>query len=108
MSQTYRVKGMVSFGGNTYRIERINIGHYAAVRLMDDIRIGTFRTGNPLRVEADRSNEDLVYAIARTAVMNAKTSWAYHRSPTPPPLSEPAKVADESDGPMTPRRLVSA
>jgi hypothetical protein len=108
MSQTHRVKGMVSFGGNTYRIERIDIGHYAAVRLTDDKRIGTFWTGNPLRVEAERADEDLVYAIARTAVMNAKTSWAYHRSPTPPPVSEPAKVVEEPDGPLTPRRLISA
>jgi hypothetical protein len=98
---------MVSLGGSTYRIERIDNGHYAAVRLMDDARVGTFWTGTPLRVQADPSNEDLVYAIARTAVMNAKTSWVYHRSPTPPPLSEPAKAAEEPDGPMTPRRLVS-
>lgn len=100
---------MVSFEGNTYRIERIAIGHYAAVRLMDDLRVGTFWTGNPLRVQAERVDEDLLYAIARTAVMSAKTSWAYHRSPTPPPVTEPAaNSAEDPDGPMTPRRLVSA
>ena len=108
MSQSHRVKGMVSWEGHTYRIERIDIGHYAAVRLMDDIRVGTFWTGNPLRVKAERADEDLLYAIARTAVMNAKTSWAYHRSPTPPPVTESAKSVEEPDGPMTPRRLVSA
>ena len=108
MSQTHRVKGMVSLGGNTYRIERIDIGHYAAIRLSDDLRVGTFWTGNPTRVNAERVEEDLLYAIARTAIMNAKTSWAYHRNPTPPPVAEPAAhAAEEPEGPITPRRLVS-
>ena len=36
------VKGMVQVAGTTFRIARIGRGHYEVVRILDELRLGSF------------------------------------------------------------------
>ena len=38
------IKGMVQVAGTTYRIVRRERGHYDVVRILDDERVGSFRS----------------------------------------------------------------
>src|SRR6476659_9008108 len=43
-------KGMVQFGGATYRIVKVYPGRYDVFRLLDDVRIGGFESVPKLRI----------------------------------------------------------
>jgi hypothetical protein len=74
--QTVVVKGMVQLSGVTYRIARLDRGVYEVVRLLDDVRVGTFvQSGPGLDVFPEGIELHLLREIARTAIQKAKTSW---------------------------------
>jgi hypothetical protein len=79
---------MVSWGDSTYRIERIAPATYAIVRISDDVRVGTFRTGKTIETKAQGIEPSLCEKLARAAVQTAKTSWVHNPSPTPPQKRE--------------------
>jgi hypothetical protein len=66
---------MVQVSGGTYRVVRLGEGYYEVVRLLDDVRVGTFRSLPELTVEVQGIDEGLMQAIARAAIQKAKTSW---------------------------------
>lgn len=67
--------GMVQVFGNTYRIARIAPGTYEAVRLIDDLRVGTFSSRPPMRLAPEACDERVLLEIAHAALRSAKTSW---------------------------------
>jgi hypothetical protein len=69
------VKGMVQVAGTTYRVVRLGEGQYEVIRLLDDVRVGTFRSLPPVTVQVQGIDEPLMQAIARAAIQGAKTSW---------------------------------
>lgn len=69
------VKGMVQVSGATYRIVRLGPGEYEVVRLLDDARVGTFRSFPRVEVLTSQIDATLMRLIARAAVQGAKTSW---------------------------------
>lgn len=73
MSQV--VKGMVQVHGTTYRIVRIERGHYSVVRVLDDVTIGAFTAGPAIEVSPDGVEPTIIREIARLAIQGAKTSW---------------------------------
>jgi hypothetical protein len=68
------VKGMVQVGGTTYRIVRLERGHYEVIRILDDERLGTFRPRPKLEITSS-VDEKLVVRVARAAIQTGKTSW---------------------------------
>lgn len=70
---------MIQVSGRTYRIHCVAPGTYDAVRLLDDVRIGSFGGGPSLRLDApvgaDAGPESLLRQIAQTAIRLAKTRW---------------------------------
>jgi hypothetical protein len=70
-----RVKGMVQVQGTTYRVVRIGFGAYDVVRLLDDVRVGSFRTIPRARIESSSIDEIAMNEIVRAAIQGAKTSW---------------------------------
>jgi hypothetical protein len=97
---------MVSFEGITYRIERIASRTYGVVRVSDDLRVGTFKTGHVIRVFPEGIESALLETIAREAVRTAKTSWVMHPRPTPQPAPlEPESAPDQAlEPPISSRR----
>jgi len=83
MYGTRAVKGMVAVAGKTYRIVRVESGHYAVVRLLDDVQVGTFRSRPKLDIHPEKIESALLLAIARQAIHAAKTSWVGHVAPNP-------------------------
>ena len=73
------VKGMVQVAGTTFRIERVGPSRYDAIRIVDDVRIGSFQT-TPVKVLAHTVDYELMRKIALAAVHEGKTSWV-HRLP---------------------------
>jgi len=73
MSQV--VKGMVQHEGTTYRIVRIARGHYSVVRVLDDVAVGTFKSGSTVEVSPQGIDATMLREIARQAIQGAKTSW---------------------------------
>ncbi len=69
------VKGMVQVAKTTYRIVRLGAGTYEVIRILDDARVGTFRSFPKLEVTSCQIEETLMREIARAAVHGAKTSW---------------------------------
>ena len=69
------VKGMVQVAGVTYRIVRIERGQYDVVRILDDQRVGQFRTIPRVEVTAASAPDDTMAEIAKAAVKWGKTSW---------------------------------
>jgi hypothetical protein len=69
------VKGMVQVDGYTYRVSRLAAGHYEVTRILDDLRVGTFKTVPPMTVNVQGIDETLMLQIARAAIHGAKTSW---------------------------------
>ena len=71
---------MVQVFGTTYRIHCVAPGTYDAVRLLDDVRMGSFSGGRPLQLDspvgADAGTESLLRQIAQTAIRMARTHWA--------------------------------
>ena len=70
---------MIQVFGTTYRIRCVAPGTYDAVRLLDDVRIGSFSGGTPLHLDspvgADAVAESLLRQIAQTAIRMARTRW---------------------------------
>jgi hypothetical protein len=66
---------MVQVAGVTYRIVRIERGTYDAVRILDDQRVGQFRTIPRVEVTAALTPDDTMTEIAKAAVKWGKTSW---------------------------------
>ena len=88
---------MVSLGAATYRIERIAPATYAVVRISDDVRVGTFRTGKTIETKAQGIDPVLFEKLARAAVQTARTSWVMHPSPKRPKAQEREEpVKDEA------------
>jgi hypothetical protein len=69
------VKGMVQVMGTTYRIVRVMPRVYEAVRLVDDMRVGSFKCGVALELNPEGIDAAAMGEIARAAVQQAKTSW---------------------------------
>jgi hypothetical protein len=69
------VKGMVQVAGVTYRIVRVERGVYDVVRILDDQRVGQFRTIPRVEVTAAVDSPDTLTEIAKAAVKWGKTSW---------------------------------
>jgi hypothetical protein len=67
--------GMVHVMGSTYRIARVTPGLYEAVRVKDDVRVGTFSSRPPMRLSVEACELQLLAEIAHAAFRQAKTSW---------------------------------
>jgi hypothetical protein len=66
---------MVQVAGKTYRVVRVAQGSYEVVRILDDTRVGTFRSTPPVEIVAQGIDPSLMVEIARAAIQGAKTSW---------------------------------
>ena len=73
------VKGMVQVHSVTYRIVRVRTGHYDVVRLLDDVRIGTFTLGIQREAIIEGDAPELIRQIARAALQGGRTTWAPRR-----------------------------
>jgi len=69
------VKGMVQVAGTTYRVVRVAQGSYEVVRILDDARVGSFRSTPRVEIVAQSIDAALMLEIARAAIQGAKTSW---------------------------------
>jgi hypothetical protein len=69
------VKGMVQVAGTTYRVVRLGQGSYEVVRILDDTRVGSFRSTPPIEIAAHGIDASLMLEIAKAAIQGAKTSW---------------------------------
>ena len=89
-------RGMIQVRGATYRVERLEPHNYAVVRLLDDVKVGTFQTVPGLRLHPMGCDADLFMELAQAALRFARTSGmmqavqaavAAQRSPStmPPP-----------------------
>ena len=65
------VKGMVQVAGSTFRIVRINRGHYDVVRILDDSRLGSFWC-EPTFAVSESEDQDLLREVARSAIQGGK------------------------------------
>jgi hypothetical protein len=79
---------MVQVRGVAYRVERVAAHHYAVVRLLDDVGIGSFRTVPGLRLEPRGCEVELFAEIAKTALRFARTSGVM-AAVAPPSLEPP-------------------
>jgi hypothetical protein len=70
-----QVKGMVQVSGVTYRIVRIERGMYDVVRILDDQRVGQFRTIPRVEVTGASASAETIAEVAKAAVKWGKTSW---------------------------------
>jgi hypothetical protein len=68
------VKGMVQVAGTTFRIVRIQHGHYDVVRILDDTRLGSFWCEPTLTV-SESTDRELLREVARCAIQGGKTTW---------------------------------
>jgi len=68
------VKGMVQVAGTTFRIVRVQRGHYEVVRILDDARLGSFWCEPTLTV-SESSDRELLREVARSAIQGGKTTW---------------------------------
>lgn len=69
------VKGMVQVCGTTYRIVRLTRGQYNVVRILDDVRVGSFSNGPTISITPAGIDAPLMREIVRVAIQGAKTSW---------------------------------
>ncbi len=69
------IKGMVQFGSLTYRIVKVRRATYDAIRILDEVRIGTFQTVPRLLVRATETDDTVLRAVATIAIRQARTSW---------------------------------
>jgi hypothetical protein len=80
---------MVQISGKTYRIMKVSSHGYEVIRILDDMRIGSFDVTPRLQVRPDGVPRELLYEIALTALKEAKLSWMPGRprathAPAPP------------------------
>jgi len=69
------IKGMVQVIGTTYRIVRCARGHYDAIRILDDERVGSFSSIPTLQITQCAIDAEEMQGIARAAVEGGKTTW---------------------------------
>jgi hypothetical protein len=105
MASGKQIKGMVSVGDNTYRLERLQNGFYEVIRLSDEVMVGRFAVEHKVRLEPLEVEPSLLRRIAREAIQRGKTSWVSHESPLPPLAATSDQDAPEDTAPMKPRRL---
>jgi hypothetical protein len=68
-------KPLVRIGNVTYRIGRLRYGHYEVVRILDDVRLGTFQCFPTLTVTSATIHPAFILNIARAAARAARPSW---------------------------------
>ena len=73
------VKGMVQAQGVTYRIVRVQVGIYDVVRLLDDVRVGTFKLGAHHDALIEGDAPEVIREVARAALQGGRTTWAPRR-----------------------------
>jgi hypothetical protein len=105
MASGKQIKGMVSVGDNTYRLERVEDGFYEVVRLSDEVMVGRFAVEHKVRLEPREIDPTLLRRIAREAIQRGKTSWVFHESPRPPLATTGEHDSPEDAAPLKPRRL---
>jgi hypothetical protein len=67
---------MIQYEGATYRIVKVGKGKYDVIRILDEIKMGSFETIPKLRVQPQRvDDEKLLLDISLTALKQAKISW---------------------------------
>jgi hypothetical protein len=80
-------RGMVQFGGTTYRIiKRGNL--HEIVRVLDDCSVGSFRRAPSLELVECRIDRDVALAIARQALHAGRLSYEPKRDPGRRPLED--------------------
>jgi hypothetical protein len=67
---------MVQVSGATYRVVRMAQGQYDVIRILDDTRVGSFKTIPKLEAVGDGVDDALMAQIARAAVRGARATWA--------------------------------
>lgn len=67
--------GMIQVKGVTYRITCVGRNEYEVVRLLDDIRLGSFQKQRASIIYRPVAGEHSLPAIARFAVQQGKTKW---------------------------------
>jgi hypothetical protein len=77
------IKGMVQFESLTYRIVKVRRATYDAIRILDEVRIGTFQTVPRLTVHATGTDDAVLRAVATMAMRQATTSWLRLEAVTP-------------------------
>jgi hypothetical protein len=107
MPRSNRIKGMVTVGGVTYRIERVDRGRYAAYSLLDDKKLGTFSARSPISAESDATDPALLERVGRMAIQTGRTSVVFNETP-PPPTTAPSAQQEEEEAPLTPLRRAPA
>jgi hypothetical protein len=107
MSRFSRIKGMVTVGGVTYRIERVDRGRYAVFSVVDDTKLGTFRALSPIAAENDATDPALLERVGRMAIQSGRTSSVFNETP-PPATVAPNVDAAEEEAPLTPLRRAPA
>ncbi|HVR20473.1 MAG TPA: hypothetical protein VMS65_12270 [Polyangiaceae bacterium] len=68
-------KSLIRFGNVTYRIGRLRHGEYEVVRILDDVRIGTFGCFPELTVTSSSIHPAFILKIARAAARSSGASW---------------------------------
>jgi hypothetical protein len=66
-------RSLIRYGNVTYRIGRLHRGEYEVVRILDDVRIGTFQAEPRLTVTSSSIHPAFILSIARAAA--SRTSW---------------------------------
>jgi hypothetical protein len=77
------IKGMVQLGALTYRIVKVRRGTYQAIRILDEVCIGTFQTVPRLSVQPTGIDDPVLHAVATAAMRQATTSWLRLAAVTP-------------------------
>jgi hypothetical protein len=98
---------MVTVGGVTYRIERVDRGRYAVFSVVDDTKLGTFRALSPIAAENDATDPALLERVGRMAIQSGRTSSVFNETP-PPATVAPNVDAAEEEAPLTPLRRAPA
>ena len=65
---------MVQVAGTTFRIARIGRGHYEVVRILDELRLGSF-WNEPTFAVSESVDQELLREVARCAIKGGKTTW---------------------------------
>lgn len=101
-------RGMLQVKGVTYRIERTEPHAYTAVRLLDDVEVGTFRTRPVLRIHPLAVDTEVLRDVVRAAMRSARTSAVMHIAPVFQPDDESSPSAAASSSPPPARTPSSA
>ena len=89
-------KGMVQCSGKTYRIMKIGAGSYEVIRIIDDVRMGTFDVSPRLQVRPEGVPHKVLLEIAMTALKEAKISWSAQARPVAANGLVPPVIRDSS------------